>query len=223
MAIKLPSSKKKKAVNILFWMLLIIAFILLVVFVVTFWGPISNNLTDWYEYGSFLTFIVSLVNLACFITLTYSASIFQEDSHRKQLLAQKIELQTEFRKTHIDDIRKRMIELNQLPTMRMDDREAYSEFVIRCKSLIRIFGIYEANNNQELFGQSDYSAINSSFNELNVRLDSINKNKSLPSREDKIFFNDILGRINNEIIILEKKLSDYTVQEVVNVFKQDSE
>lgn len=223
MAIKLSSSKKKKAVNILFWMLLIIAFILLVVFVVTFWGPISHNLTVWYEYGSFLAFIVSLVNLACFISLTYSASVFQEDSHRKQLLAQKMELQTEFRKTHINDIRKRMIELNQLPTMRMDDEESYGEFVIRCKSLIRIFGIYEANNNQELFGQGNYTAINSKFSELNLRLETINKSKSLPSREDKIFFNDILGQINNEMILLEKALSDYTVQEVVNVFKQDSE
>lgn len=221
MVTKMSVSKKKKAVSVLFWLLLIIAGILLSTFVITFWGPISHDLTDWYEYSSFLAFIVSLVNLACFILLTYSAAMFQEDSHHKQMLAQKMELQTGFRKAHIDDIRKRMLELNELPTMKMDDDESFWQFVVKCKSLIRIFGIYENNNNSELFGQCDYKKINYYCSELNRRLESITLNKSTPTREDKIFLNDILGKINNEIMDIEKKLSDYTLQEVINAFKQE--
>lgn len=223
MGTKNSSLYPKKIVNILFWLLLIISAVLLMVFIVTFWGPISNNLTVWYEYGSFLAFIVSLVNLACFISLTYNASIFQESSHRKQMLAQKIELQTEFRKAHIDDIRKKMMELNQLPTMRMNDDESFYEFTIRCKSLIRVFGIYENNNNQELFGKCNYTNINKYFSELNSRLDAILRKKSLPLYDDKVFFNEVLGNINNEMIILEKSLSDYTFQELVIAFNTESE
>lgn len=223
MVIKMSSVKKKKIVHVFFYSLLIIAVILLIAFVVNFWGPISHSLTDWYEYGSFLAFIVSLVNLACFVSLTYSASIFQENSHHKQMIAQKVELQTTFRKSHIEDIRKRMIELNQLPIIKMDNEESFAEFVVKCKALIRIFAIYETNNNKDLFGDCNYTEINNCFSELNYKLEEINKRGEGPLRDDKIFFNDVLGRINNEMIILEKWLSDYTLQEVVNAFEQELE
>lgn len=223
MAGEFSSATKEKVVRGSFWTLLIISFIFLIIFVFTFWGPISHNLTDWYEYGSFLAFIVSLLNLACFISLTYNASVFQETSHRKQMLVQKIELQTAFRKSHIDDVRKRMLELNDLPTVKMDNENTFRDFLVKCKSLSRIFGIYEENYNPALFGECNYAAINSCFSELNARLEKINKTKSLPTSEDIIFFNDVLGRINNQIIILERTLSEFTFQEVINAFEQEAE
>lgn len=219
MFIEVSNFKKNKIVNILFVLLLITALVYLSVFVITFWGSISNELGEWSEYSSVLNFIVSLVNLACFILLTYSASMFQENSHKKEMLAQKMELQTEFRKAHIDDIRRMMLELNVLPTMKMDDKESFWDFYVKCKSLVRIFAIYEKNNNSELYGECDYRKINENFSELNNRLEKILENGSILNKEDKKFFNEILGNINNELIDIEKRLSDYTLQALINAFE----
>jgi hypothetical protein len=209
---------KKKVVNICFGLLLAVAFIILASFIITFWGPISHDLNEWYEYGSFLAFIVSLINLACFISLTYSASVFQENSYEKQLRVQKIELQTSFRKSHIEDIHRQLCELSRLPIMKTDSKDAFNEFMVSCKSMIRIFAIYEENNNNELYGKGNYKNLNQRFEKLDKILLKIYSENRIPSEDEKRSFDEIFKEINGGIIALEKELSNYTLDEFNNAF-----
>lgn len=106
--------------------LVLASVIFIIVFIINFWGaPLSSNMTDWGEFGSYISCITSLLNLVFFVVLTQKASDFEKTSSEKQssfqqstfnqqMLSHKVELETSFRKSHIDDIRKIMFEFSNL-------------------------------------------------------------------------------------------------------------
>ncbi len=206
----------KPTVYICSFLLLLASIILLMIFIVTFRGPISKDLSVWYEWGSFLAFLVSLVNLACFLLLTYRAYLFQEDSYKKQMRAQKIELETSFRKSHIEDVREKLALLDDLPSVKFNVKESYDEFAKKCYSLIRVFSIYQ-DLYKDLFRDCDYSVLNDYLNNLKNILDEIENGNKDPVDEASRLETEI-GKVNKAMIVLEKNLSDYTLQCVNDAF-----
>lgn len=212
-------------------LLVVISLVLTVVFVVAFWGtPLSKRMSDWGEFGSYVACIASLLNLVFFIVLTYKAaefektsyekqSVFQKDTFNCQMLSQKVELQTAFRKSHIDDVRNIMFKLNNLTAYKLTNEDEFKVFKRECESLKRIFEIYEMNKNIELVGDCNYTNINNQFELLFQLINSMPNNSVVTDNEcNKIW--EILNRVNEEIITLDKQLSDYTLEELKKAFEK---
>ena len=211
------------------WSLVVIAFFFILVFVVIFAGrPFSNDMAAWGELGSYGSFIISIFNLVCFIVLTYKASefeiesfeqqsTFQMHSYMQQMHTQKIELQTDFRKSHIDTIRQIMLNLNNLTCYDLTKTDEFGKFKRECESLRRMFLIFQANKNSNLIGSCDYSAVNGKFEMLDTEICSIQSGGCATSEQEKNIWN-ALNEVNFEIISLEKELSDYTLEELEKAF-----
>lgn len=209
--------------------LVLASVIFIIVFIINFWGvPLSSNMTDWGEFGSYISCITSLLNLVFFVVLTQKASDFEKTSSEKQssfqqstfnqqMLSHKVELETSFRKSHIDDIRKIMFEFSTLTSYNLQKEDGFKQFKRECESLKLVFEIYEANKNEDLFGECSYNHINDHFKTLMTIIDSIKGNHvTTETQIDDIW--SVLDRINSEIINLEKTLSDYTLNKLKNAF-----
>ena len=195
------------------WILVFLAFAFIFAFIVVFIDqPLSKEMSAWGELGSYGSFIVSVFNLVCFIILTYKASEFEEISFSQQMLTQKIELQTDFRKSHIETVRQIMLNLNTLTCYDLNNAEDFSKFKRECESLRRIFIIFETNKNVNIVGACNYSEINKKFEELSAKIDSTDRS------ENDIW--NILNDVNIEIVKIEKQLSDYTLQELESAFSK---
>lgn len=213
------------------WILVVIAFLFILVFVVIFAGrPLSKDMAAWGELGSYGSFIISIFNLVCFIVLTYKASEFEEESFKQQsdfqthsymqqMHAQKIELQTDFRKSHIDTVRQIMLNLNNLTSYDLTKTDEFSKFKRECESLRRMFLIFQANKNSNLIGPCDYSAVNGKFEMLKTEICNIQSGGRATSVQEHKIWN-ALNEVNIEIITLEKRLSDYTLEELEKAFTE---
>lgn len=227
---------KKKRVTLFFLrlfsgILVVISSVLILVFIIVFWGtPLSQRMSDWGDFGSYVACIASLINLVFFIVLTHKATEFERASSEKQLrlqkvtfdcqmLSQKVELQTAFRKSHIDDVRNIMFKLNNLTAYRLTNGDEFKTFKRECETLKRIFEIYEMNKNIELVGDCNYTNINNQFELLFQLINSMPNNSVVTDNEcNKIW--EILNRVNEEIITLDKQLSDYTLEELKKAFEK---
>ena len=210
--------------------LVLLSTALLVVFIVNFFGmPLSKNMTDWGEFGSYISCIAALVNLVFFVILTYKALDFEKSSYEKQasfqketftqqMLSQKAELQTAFRKSHIDDVRNIMFKLNNLTYYDLKEYDEFIKFKRECESLKRIFEIYEINKNIELFGTCNYSKVNQEFDSLFQAINKIKKISGASNNQCEDIW-EKLNAVNIAIIALEKQLSDHTIEELTNAFK----
>lgn len=214
-------------------LLVIISCVLIVLFIVNFYGSsFSKSMSDWGEFGSYISCIASLLNLVFFIELTHKATelekasyttqtAFQEKTFKQQMLSQKVELQTAFRKSHIDDVRSIMFKLNNLTRYNLKDEENFKEFKRECESLKRVFEIYERNKNVDLIGKCTYLSVNQQFISLIQLFDSVPCDLGLTDEECDIIWRT-LNNVNEEIIKLEKQLSDYILEELTKVFNNPS-
>lgn len=210
--------------------LVALSIVFIIVFIVNFAGsPLSKSMTEWGEFGSYAAFIASILNLVFFIVLTYKASEFQQTSYKhqskfqkvtfnQQMLAQKIELKTSFRKSHIEDIRQRLFDLNNITYYDISKKDEFDKFKRDCESLTRIFKIYKLNINYKLVGNCDYNAINEQLDKLRTLIADVNGNVGATNEQCRKIW-DVLNDINAEIIALEKCLSDYTLTELEKAFE----
>lgn len=190
----------------------------IVVFFVNFAGTkISDSISDWGAFGSYFSFITSIFNLIFFIILTYKASEIQEKLHYNQMSAQKIELQTSLRKDYIDDVRQRMLNLNSLTDYNILDKNEFLRFRRDCETLRRVFNIYERNKNNDLLGTCNYKGINEKFDVLHNHIEAGNAHDSIDIDQVQII-TEVLNSVNEEIIIFEKSLSDFTISELTKAF-----
>lgn len=216
------------------WISIVIITVLLIILSVIFTGaiivnfiglPASKNMTDWGELGSYASFIVSILNLSCFIILTYKAldfeqksyekqSEFQIDTFNKQMMVQKIELLTSFRKTHIEEIHKEVEKLHKLPyyEIRNDEKE-FEKFKIGCESVINTFRIFENNKNVALIGVCSYSEVNKELNKLDEVVRKLDFTKGITKEQSNNLW-EILDKVNAKIIQLEKDLKSHTIMEL---------
>jgi len=206
---------------------IIVAALIAIAFVIVFIAnfaqtQLSNSMMDWGAFGSYFTFITSIINLIFFIILTHKASYFQEKSHNHKMLAQKIELQTSLRKSHIDEIRQRMFDLSSFTNRDISKIEEFKDFKRDCDTLKRVFNIYQTNKNIDLLGDScDYSKINKQFSVLDSLLIKVTT-ANVVSKDQISEIWKALDDVNVEIIYFEKCLYDYMIHELEKTFVMSS-
>jgi hypothetical protein len=225
--------KLQGCIKVFALILMLAVFFFIITFICKFrFRALPESIDAWGSFGAYATFIASLLNLLFFIILTYAATVFQEDSYkqqlefqkltfRQQMLAQKAELQTSFRRSHIEDIQQRMFALNNLTYYDLSISADFLNFKRECESLIRIFRIYESNKNPKLIGNHSYEKINNKFEELRQVLDERGTNNVAKEYERKQIW-EILNQVNFEIVTLVKELSDHAVEELERVFETES-
>lgn len=213
---------------------LIVAVIVFVGAVVkNFWGmSYSDNISDWGALGSYVSMIVSLLNLVLFVILTYAAldfsktsqrvqSDFQLKSFEHQMTAQKIELKTAFRKSYIENIRQKTFDINELPFYEIVAKDDdLIKFRKEIESLSRMFKIYERNKNKALFGDCSYRTVIDALNIVEKKAKSIREDESKDERQRKA--NELWNELNVvylAMIDLEGELSDYTFSEIDKMIK----
>ena len=224
----------KKKISIYMVMSIVFLFItalLAMIFVYEFWGrSLPTSLEQWGDFAAFADFLASMLNLVLFIILTDKASEFEKNSYSKQdefqkatfaqqMLAQKVQLQTDLRKAHIDEIRKRLLDLNNLTYYKLEEADSFQDFKRECDSLARIFKIFEENKNVNIVGNCSYSDINMSLKEL-LKVNMLAGDVAADSQQKNEIW-EKLNNVNKAIITLEKELMDYAVSELQRAFSSN--
>lgn len=196
----------------------------IIVLLWNFWSifgkrPLPTVLEKWAYFSDFLSLIIAMLNLMLFFILTMKAADLNEYSYKRQLMAQKSDLITSFRKSQLNDIQNQLKNIEELTNYNLNDKEELVKFKRSAELLKRSFAIYENNRNERIIGTLSFSDIVNALNKLcdyTRNIKEVDRN-NINDIQEQLF--SMIQQVNTTTIEFYKQYLDFTIDELENNFK----
>lgn len=208
----------------LYYLVVGVGTIVIIVLLWNFWSifgkrPLPTILEKWAYFSDFFSLIIAILNLMLFFILTMKAADLNEYSYKHQMMAQKSDLLTSFRKSQLNDIQNQLKNIEELTNYNLSNDEELAKFKRSTELLKRSFAIYENNRNERIVGTLSFSDINNSLNELCEYTRDIKDvdNNNLNEIQSELL--EKIQHVNAATIDFYKRYLDFTIDELEHDFQ----
>lgn len=210
---------RNKILKIIINSTIVFLFILMIVYIIIFANTFRNekiptDLTDWSNFSSFLSSVLSLANLILFTFLTSLAYFFQKEFSSRQRIEEQIKILTDYRITklsELDDCLKRISYISDF-YFNSSSKKNHKEWECNLTELLRYIKLFSESAQPIFNGYQHYNSqitnITNCLNHLISEMETIKYQK----------LNSEIKNINYLVVQFRNSLWEYTYMELKKSF-----